>query len=414
MFLNIVLGLAIGLATLQFFLFLQSLFFHKILSPYWYRPKYESTTEFPDVHVFVASKGISNDSEKIMRNYATLDYPGNYRVTFITESTQDPGTPLLQSLAEEYEHVRHKVAGRTDMCSQKSHNILVGMEDDHSSEIFAFADADVHVGKNWLTQLVRPLSMGKNWVSTGLPSHTLRKTTIPHLIHAALTTYQAKMVMSVGAIWGGSYALWRETFDGLGTREHWSNTVVDDISLHELIQNNNLRHWWGSKRIHLIPVPELELEVFTSHNTAASATNWFIRQVLYIKFNRRPIWYLAVWANFAGLLLMCVAPFCLFFPSDPELFRIGMIGFSFLMFMQVINLSLTLIRKRNDCSLLQWSKLFVFGDISANIALLSTLFIDRLVWSGITYEVDRNGKVTQVIHPEKELSAPSVNSSEVS
>jgi len=401
MFFNIILGTTIFLVVLQLFIFTKSLLFYKILSPYWYRPKYKDLDEFPTVHLFVASKGLSNDSEKIMHKFANQNYPGTYKVTFITESAQDPGTPLLQNLAKEYEHVFHLVAGRTSKCSQKNHNLLAGMKEDQVSDVFAFADADVLVGENWLTQLISPLSMGRNWVSTGLPSHTLSNTSLPHLIHAAMTAYQAKLEMSVNAIWGGSYAIWRETFDRLGTRKYWGCSVVDDVSLFQLIEKNNLRHWWSSKKIKVLPLPELDLEVFTSHSSIKKNINWFIRQVLYIKFNRRVIWYLAVSANAVCLLIMLAAPFCLFFPKDPMLFRVGMIGISFLVFIQALNLCLTLIRGRMECTLFQWSKLCIIGDITASIALISTLFIDRLVWSGITYEVGRDGKVTKVIHPEE-------------
>lgn len=403
---TIILLLTLALAATQLFLFAKSYLYYQFLYPLRYRPKFKALKGRPSVHLLVASKGISNDTEKIMRAFATQQYEGSYRVTFATESTQDPGNPLFLQLAQEYDHVRHVIAGRTTKCSQKNHNLLEAMKDDFESEIFAFADADVHVGQNWLTQLVEPLNLGKNWVSTGLPSHTLTSTSLSHLIQAALTTYQAKMVMSVGAIWGGAYALWRETFDELGARELWETSVVDDISLFQLMQKNNMRHWWGDKRIKLMPVPDLELEVFTNHNSIARNTDWFVRQILYVKFHRRPIWHLAVWANFANMMIMCVAPLGLLFPSDPTIYRVGLVGLGFLMFMNVINLSLPLIRQKTDCSLFTWAKLFVFGDLVANLALLSTLFTDRLMWSGIEYQVERDGSVSKVIHPEGITTTP--------
>lgn len=397
---NIVFWLAIALGAVQFYIFFRSLIFWQLTYPKWWRPRFKDAKELPSVHLLIASKGLPNHLEKIIRNFANQDYAGTYKISVITESAQDPGAPLLKSLAEEYDHLRHIVAGRTTQCSQKNYNLLAGMEGDHTSDVFAFADADVHVGRNWLTQLIQPLTMGKNWLSTALPSHSLSQTKLPHIIQCALTTFQSKIIMSFGAIWGGSYAIWRETFDGLNTRELWAKTVVDDISLYQEIQKNNLRHLWGEKNIKLMPIPDLELDSYTSHNSIHQVTNWFVRQVLYIKFHRRAIWHVAVWANFSNLLLMTVLPFGMLFSWDHTFFQVGLIGFLFLLYMQVINLSLPLIRRKTECSMLTWSKMFVWGDMVANLALMSTLFTNRMVWSGITYVVGRNGKVKEVIHPD--------------
>jgi hypothetical protein len=391
---------AIVLGSIQIYLLIKSLIFYKILYPHIYQPKFANPEHYPSVHLLIPSKGLSENLEKIARAFATQEYPGHHRLSFIVESTSDPGYPLLQRLAKQYERTRLIVAGYAQTCSQKNHNLLAGMADDHTSDVFAFADADVLVGPQWLRQIVSPLSMGKQWISTGLCSATITSTSLPHLIEAALTTYQSKMIMSVTSIWGGSYSIWRETFDALNIREHWRNIAVDDVALYAKVQTHNLRNLLRpARRIRVMPVPDLDLQTFTRISSIAGLIQWFTRQVLYIKFYRRPIWHLAVWANFCNGVLAFFAPIFLLVPFYPELFQVGIIGFYYGLFLVVVNASLPLIRKQTECTFLQWLKIWLFGDLVANISLQATLLTNQLVWSKIRYHVAPDGRVEKVIHP---------------
>ena len=125
----------------------------------------------------VPCKGLSERLEDVLYALARQEYPGDYTVTFATETERDPGHTLVQRISNEFNHVRHILAGQATACSQKNHNLLAAMKGDHESEVFAFADADMIVGKTWLQELVAPLVGNKNWISTGLPSCDITK---PH------------------------------------------------------------------------------------------------------------------------------------------------------------------------------------------------------------------------------------------
>ena len=205
-------------------------------------------------------------------------------------------------------------------------------------------------------------------------------------------------MMSAGATWGGSTAIWRETFDRLDTRKVWSTSAVDDIALYKLIQHNNLRHWWGPQRIHLRVVPDLDITAESHMRDLSSLVRWFVRQIFYIKFYRRPIWHLAVWGNFGNFFVAFIAPMGLLFPSK-DFQQVGMLGLSYLMFLCVINMSLPLIRRRSP-SLWVWSRVCVIGDLVANLCLQLTIPMSAFTWAGIHYKVDRSGKVIEVRHPD--------------
>ncbi len=403
MYFTIFLILAIlGLGS-QLFLFLGSLFYYHIRFPLFIKPSYEKNEEFPSTHLIVPCKSASERLNAILNAFAQQDYPAQYRVTFALESERDSAYPIARRIAEQYDHVFVVTAGLATSCSQKNHNMLAALATDSESEVLAFGDADILVGPSWLKGLVHPLTLGKNVVSTGLPSSTIADTTLPHMLQTSLTSYQAKFVLSGGATWGGSTAIWRSTFEQLQIVEIWKKTAVDDITLYGQIQRHNFKHLFDWKnRIRVIPVPDLDFEARTGLNTLSAVIRWLTRQVIYLKFYRKGTWHLAVWGNFLNFVLIVVTPFFLLL-SDPEMIKIGYLGISYTMFLFLINMSLPLIRKKDDISFIYWLKSSaVIGDIIANIALLKTLPMTEFTWAQITYKIRPDGTVEQVIHPSSQ------------
>ena len=395
---------AILLAT-QLYFFVGSLFYAKIWYPFVIKPKLEKTTALPSAHVMVPLKGLSDRLEGVLRRYAEQDYEGTYRLTLSTESEQDPAHALVQRLANGYDHVHHVIAGLATTCGQKNQNLLGAIEADEGSDIFVFADADAHAGPTWLTHLIKPLNLGENVVSTGLPYCVLSDTGLSHVLQASLTAFQAKVIMSAGATWGGATAIWRSTFEELKVADYWKVTSVDDISMYKLMQQYNLRNLFNGKRIKLIPIPDLDHTVRTQCKDMSAVTRWFVRQVFYIKFYRRPIWYLAVWGNFGNFAVTTIAPFFILAPSR-ELQLYGIVGLSYLLCLTVINMSLLIIRPKDDAGFFTWGKITVIGDLFANFCLQLSIPMNSFSWAKIHYKVDYHGKVTEVIHPDSPVINP--------
>ena len=109
--------------------------------------------------------------------------------------------------------------------------------------------------------------------------------------------YLGKGISSWDQPWGGSTAIKREIFQDLQVDRFWSRTVVDDVTLAKKLQQNSIRMAAASGAVLATPARE----------TMASWENWFIRQLIYLKFYFPLPWFMAGVGIFALLVLVsCV------------------------------------------------------------------------------------------------------------
>jgi ceramide glucosyltransferase len=186
-----------------------------------YRPK---SNWRPRVVVFCPCKGVDAELEQNLRSILDQDYP-DFRVVFIVEAETDAAVPYLKSPL---------IAGPATSRGQKVHNLIHAVE--HASgdaEVFVFCDADARFRRNWLTNLVAPLESPDVGVSTGYRWYAAETGSLPSLLRS---TWNAAAVTILGAhsqnfAWGGSMALRREVFEGIGIRQAWDGALSDDYAV---------------------------------------------------------------------------------------------------------------------------------------------------------------------------------------
>ena len=125
------------------------------------------------VALIVPCKGLDVDFQKNITSFFNQDYK-NYLLWFVVEDDQDPAFKELNKLKDQLSQtskaldVQIFIAGKTQSCSQKIHNLLYCYEqigDDVA--VLAFADSDACVRSDWLSHLVYPLRQPKNGAATG-------------------------------------------------------------------------------------------------------------------------------------------------------------------------------------------------------------------------------------------------------
>ena len=199
--------------------------------------------------LIVPCKGIDTAFNRNIRSFYELDYE-DYEIIFVTESAEDPAFSRLLSIREELKNqtkafdVRVLVAGIAATGSQKIHNLLHATANAAAGvEIFAFADSDACVRKNWLGELAYSLRSEKNGIASGYRWFIPLKNNFATL---ALSVLNAKVAQLLGATqfnhaWGGSMAVRVEVFKKLGIDKIWRKSVSDDLTLSVAAKKAGLR-----------------------------------------------------------------------------------------------------------------------------------------------------------------------------
>ncbi len=228
-----------------FFLFHAYRNYHYALAKYkrkrsWYRPR---------TVLLVPCKGRDLAFQRNITSFFNQDYE-NYLLWFVVADESDPAYGELCELKNKLspgskaQDVRVFVAGKSQSCSQKIHNLLYCYEKiSDDVEILAFADSDVCVRSDWLSHIVYPLRQSKNGASSGYRWFVPKKNNPASL---ALSAVNAKVAQLLGnslfnQAWGGSMAIRVDVFRRVGLDKIWPKAVSDDLSLSRAVKKAGLQ-----------------------------------------------------------------------------------------------------------------------------------------------------------------------------
>jgi cellulose synthase/poly-beta-1,6-N-acetylglucosamine synthase-like glycosyltransferase len=135
----------------------------------------------PPVTLIVPFKGEDFEMEKNILAFLEQDY-SKKEVIFVAHSRKDPSYRILKKFEGRAAIlVRDPKFGR---CSYKLASQLTGLEK-AGGEILAFADSDVRPQKNWLRELINPLSGPRPGASTSSPWYIPPSGSLPSCLQAA-------------------------------------------------------------------------------------------------------------------------------------------------------------------------------------------------------------------------------------
>ncbi len=231
---------------------------------------------WPPAAVIVPVAGVYPELEENLRSRLTQNYP-QYQVVFAVRSADDPATGIIKLLLPEFPRARLVICGPATGCSQKNHNLLGGLEAvDPDVQILVFSDANQMTPASLAASAGAASDQGDAAVS-GSYHHVIpqdnRLATLGRSL-AVFMIYLGKGISSWDQPWGGSTAILRETFEELEVSRLWSHTVVDDVSLAKRLQQAKVPMRAAAGAVLATPARE----------TMASWQEWFIRQLIYLKF----------------------------------------------------------------------------------------------------------------------------------
>ena len=349
-------------------------------------------------------KGLDLQLESNLLHLLRQNYQ-NYEVVFIVESDTDPALDVIQRLIQRESQVpaRIIVAGRATETGQKIHNLATATGQLSADvDILAFVDSDICPEPDWLGRLVARLSRPDSGAVTGYRWFVPVQVTLANCLLYSINASIAALLGAGGQsiVWGGSWAIRRTDFEALKIRENWQGTISDDLVATRSIQAARL------------PI-EFEPACMTASPMDYSLLglgSFLRRQHMIGRIYAPRIWY-------QSLCVMVVSTIAVF----------GAIGLlasslifsenwsrwaaSFLLTWYALQvyrgwlrhgLAQVYVQKWTNCTI--WAASF---DVWAaplsllynTLAMCSACFGSRIVWRGITYDLDRQGRLMRVLQP---------------
>lgn len=355
-----------------------------------YLKKYDSNYS-PYVSVFIPCKGCDEHFERNIQRFLQARYK-KAKVFFIVESMKDAAYPLIRKQIEHSPNAYLVVAGLSKHCGQKNYNLLQGIKaSEERDEVYLFLDAHTTIDARQFQDLLLPLSNSKVTASVGFRWNILQKKTLGEKLHSFMVALQwgAMNCFWIQSIWGGATAIRREDFEKMGVREYWSKTVVDDMTLQQMIQQQRRKS---------VFVPSCVTETDYTIKDIKSAVLWFKRQTLYVKFYLRPLWLgmlaILLYAAIHVIGLPLLLAYTAIYPSKKLVLFSSMKAVFALLTMLFVRL---LKRPADDNnSAFSWFALSPLYLLLSAWASFLGLFTKVLGWKDIAYRLDYRGKVKEI------------------
>ena len=246
----------------------------------------------PKTEIIVPCKGIELGIRSNLRQFCKQAY-NNYSVTFVVEEPDDPVVQVIEKIMAEYpEKARLIYSGKCSVSGQKIHNLQIGIAMlDPETEVIVFADSDAKPQARWLVSMVGIVSTSTPCVATGYRWMVSGK---PGWSDCFVSSLNSAIAGSLGygrfgLIWGGSWAIRRDTFDHLDINHAWFGSLSDDLTATKAVKGAGLRVIYVPMALCISPIDFSPGSAFE-----------FVRRQLLIARKYAPLY----WLN--GFMLTCV------------------------------------------------------------------------------------------------------------
>jgi cellulose synthase/poly-beta-1,6-N-acetylglucosamine synthase-like glycosyltransferase len=284
------------------------------------------------------------------------------------------------------------IAGRTESCSQKLHNLLCAWRQiPPETEALVFADSDACAGPNWLAHIVYPLRQEKTGAAGGYRCFVPHKNNPATL---ALSAINAKICQLLGntrfnLAWGGSMAIRVKNFSELGIDKTWEKALSDDLSLSRAVRKNGLK---------MVFVPACMIASYES-TTWPKLWEFARRQFIITRIYAPRMWVFGLFsAGFAvgglwGGLALAIWAQMTGYPHAGLCIAVPIIFFACQLFRAVLRQQLIaklLPADKDRLKTARWADILFFWawSILLLVIIASTAAGRTLVWRNIRYRLD--------------------------
>ena len=237
--------------------------------------------QVPPATIVIPCKGVSPEFIDNVSSFLNQDYPAPLEVLFVVPSQTDPAAVALEKLKATV-----LVSDRKPTTSSgKIADLLFAL--DHlpeESEVILFSDADVRVEPNWAHQLVGPLEDPRVGVATSAMLYVPTNARISNLVRSAWMMSGVMFSVFMDSVTGQSMALRKKDIEGLGFREAWSTSLLEDLATGRTARARGKRISFVS---HAMPVSYEDTPL-------SEVAEVFTRWMRCIRFDDWRMWFMAL------------------------------------------------------------------------------------------------------------------------
>ena len=359
------------------------------------------TGKQPFVSLIVPVTGYSSDLEANLTSLARQQYEP-FMITFVLQDRDDPALQVVEPITQQYHHTKIIFAGKAARCSQKNHNLLAGVNASApQTAILVFCDSGHNAPPKWLHNLLLPLLPPATYdISSGYHQIYPEKASLVSQGRAicVLSLNLIRQIPGLGQPWGGATAITKAAFDKYSVAKLWEKSVVDDVTLAKLLAYNNID----------VAIPKgHEMQTKVADLSFPGWSSWLTRQWAYLKFVFPLLWLGAGICTFSILcgmlttLLLCGISLFSFSPHPLLPYCLTNLA-AFFLFTGFLYW-----KHPSPGSCIHWFPATIAALIMAGYCHGKTWFSQSIYWAGISYTVERGGRVVRIERDNSDTSSRS-------
>jgi len=341
----------------------------------------------------------------------------DFCLRLIVDSETDPAWNVVEPFLEESNDPRVQVlqlTQRLSTCGLKNSALIQGTAElEEDFDVIVQVDADAVPYPNWLRDLLIPFQDPRVGATGGVRWYAPPDQRCSSGIRYLWGCSAMVQMHQFGMIWGGSMAFRRELLDHAHLRQRWAKSLVDDLEVSNAVTDAGLE-------IRYVPVVLLNQESIE----LGDCYRFIRRQTLSVRLSH-PSWSavsgfavaagMASFSNALGFFLALAA-------GDNFTAMVALIsgvsyacGFLFLTRRLDSVVRECAINQGGDIEPRRWQHpLVIPGTITLYVACwISSLFMRRIDWRGITYNVADDGSISKVSDTPYATSSPCLSKASV-
>ncbi len=182
----------------------------------------------PFASVIIPFKGIDPGLEKNLKAILDQEYPKKEYI-FVLDSFEDPVYSILKKIKNN--SVKIVKSKQITTCAGKLAALITGSKIARG-DVLVFGDSDIRPGKNWLSELVKPLKNSIIGATTSYRWYFPTDRKFSSYLRSAWSSIGYWMMFGKYVfVWGGSFGLTRKKFNQMKIVERWEKAISDDIEV---------------------------------------------------------------------------------------------------------------------------------------------------------------------------------------